>query len=327
MVLLITQENEPSGKLVADWITHLGGKYYNISVKDPIEIIEFIAENRSFQFKFKHKGTTFNITQFKSIWFRRGWFNVTYKNLSILEQILSNLEIKEITNHLFNELKTLQEYFYNKISQMSNVYGNVNKYNLNKLYVLELAFKVGFIIPEYCVTTSKSSFLIFKNKHKKQILSKSIHENISYLSDDFSVFHVNNIFYEYEIEQLPDYFQTTLFQVYYEKIFEIRVFVFGGLIYSMAIFSQQNEKTKTDYRNYDNQKHTRCLPYKLPIEIRDKITNLLLELQLNTASIDLIYTTDEQYVFLEVNPVGQFGVVSKSGNFFIEKAIATTLIT
>ena len=46
---------------------------------------------------------------------------------------------------------------------------------------------------------------------------------------------------------------------------------------------------------------------------------------LDTGSIDMMYSTDGEYYFLEVNPVGQFGMVSYPCNYYIEKEIATIL--
>jgi D-alanine-D-alanine ligase-like ATP-grasp enzyme len=47
---------------------------------------------------------------------------------------------------------------------------------------------------------------------------------------------------------------------------------------------------------------------------------------LRSGSIDMILTPSGEYVFLEVNPVGQFKQVSYPCNFKLEKRIAETLI-
>jgi D-alanine-D-alanine ligase-like ATP-grasp enzyme len=48
-------------------------------------------------------------------------------------------------------------------------------------------------------------------------------------------------------------------------------------------------------------------------------------LKLNTGSIDLIVNTTGEYIFLEVNPVGQFGMVSSPCNYYLEREIARFL--
>lgn len=48
-------------------------------------------------------------------------------------------------------------------------------------------------------------------------------------------------------------------------------------------------------------------------------------LKLESGSLDFIVTPDNEYYFLEVNPVGQFNFVSEICNYHIEKHIAKTL--
>jgi glutathione synthase/RimK-type ligase-like ATP-grasp enzyme len=49
------------------------------------------------------------------------------------------------------------------------------------------------------------------------------------------------------------------------------------------------------------------------------------DLCLDTGSIDIVRTTDGRYVFLEVNPVGQFGMVSVPCNYNLELKVAKYL--
>ena len=49
-------------------------------------------------------------------------------------------------------------------------------------------------------------------------------------------------------------------------------------------------------------------------------------LDLNSGSIDIILTPDNKYVFLEVNPVGQFEQVSFPCNYGLFKEVAEYLI-
>ena len=49
-------------------------------------------------------------------------------------------------------------------------------------------------------------------------------------------------------------------------------------------------------------------------------------LKLSTGSIDLVVDINDVYYFLEVNPVGQFGMVSSPCNYNIEKKLVNTLL-
>jgi glutathione synthase/RimK-type ligase-like ATP-grasp enzyme len=128
-----------------------------------------------------------------------------------------------------------------------------------------------------------------------------------------------------DIEDLNDYFFVSIFQEYIEKKYEIRVFFFEDKYYPMAIFSQNDEGTKIDFRNYNREKPNRCVPIKLPKIILSKLNNLMCEKNLNSGSIDIIVTPENDFVFLEVNPQGQFHWLSESCNYYIEREIANSL--
>ena len=117
----------------------------------------------------------------------------------------------------------------------------------------------------------------------------------------------------------------TFFQEYVEKRFEIRVFYLYGCFYSMAIFSQGNEKTRVDYRNYDYERPNRNVPINLPLTMEKKITSFMGEMKLNSGSLDFIYGIDREFYFLEVNPIGQFDWLSKECNYYLDKQIAKEL--
>ena len=94
----------------------------------------------------------------------------------------------------------------------------------------------------------------------------------------------------------------------------------------MAIFSQNDAQTQIDFRNYNLNKPNRYVPYKLPKLIETKLLKLMNVHKLNNGSIDLILNSKGEYVYLEVNPVGQFSFLSNSCNYHIEKLIATKLL-
>ena len=125
---------------------------------------------------------------------------------------------------------------------------------------------------------------------------------------------------------IPTKFSPSLFQGYIEKEYELRIFFLDDSFYSMVIFSQSNEKTKIDFRNYDIEKPNRVCPYSLPKKIERKITKLMNTIGLNTGSIDMIKSTDGNYYFLEVNPSGQFGMTGIPCNYDLYEKVASYLI-
>lgn len=118
---------------------------------------------------------------------------------------------------------------------------------------------------------------------------------------------------------------SSVFQEKLDKELEIRTFFLNGKCYSMAIFSQLDSQTSVDFRKYNLTTNNRNVPYQLSRMLEEKITKLMDELKLNTGSIDIIKTKDGRYVFLEVNPVGQYGMTSFPCNYHLDRKIAEYL--
>jgi glutathione synthase/RimK-type ligase-like ATP-grasp enzyme len=129
-----------------------------------------------------------------------------------------------------------------------------------------------------------------------------------------------------QIDLLDKNFAPTMFQEYIKKDFEVRVFFFLDRIYSMAIFSQLDKKTSIDFRNYNRKKPNRFVPFILESEILSKIKKFIEVKGIRSGSIDLIFSKKQEYIFLELNPQGQFNWLSEYCNYHIEKEIAEMLI-
>ena len=85
---------------------------------------------------------------------------------------------------------------------------------------------------------------------------------------------------------------------------EIRATVFGHPVLAAEIHSQQNDKSRHDWRHYDLE-HTSYLPHALPAEVQVRCIQLLQAFGLFYGAMNLIRTVDGTYVILEMNPFGQ----------------------
>ncbi len=89
----------------------------------------------------------------------------------------------------------------------------------------------------------------------------------------------------------------------------------------MAIFSQNDSKTEVDFRKKTEDSQVRNVPYRLPEHIREKLIEVAAKLRLDTGSFDMIVDTDNNYIFLEVNPLGQFSMTSFPCNYYLERKL------
>lgn len=243
---------------------------------------------------------------------------------SFLYQLLKGIENIQLKNSLSKEGEVFIDallYILNK----RNFFGNfTNSKRENKIIDLINASKCGLSIPYTLVTQNKKELAFFFNKQAGEIITKSLGGSIRFETEDEILWGKGTtLVTQADIDESSDYFFPSLFQKNIEKEFEIRSFLFKKKFYSMAIFSQKDNKTSLDFRNYNHSFPNRLIPFKLPDKIATKLLKFAEITDLDTGSFDLIVTKKEkEFIFLEVNPYGQFGWLSKNCNYYLEKQIA-----
>lgn len=302
-VIIITENCDPSANKVMEWL-----HFYKKSVirkNNDTDAVNFsiIISN------------TYTSSNFKNIiiWNRRGYMPI------LPVELKSNLWFNYLKNEQLPVLYSIENLNANTIiGSYKQEVGN------NKILNLEIAKKCGFKIPNTIVTNNKDDLLNFIKKDKKYI-TKSLYHPPNLETEKFLYYGSGTI--ELDIERnFSNNFAQSLVQEYIEKSVEIRVFFIENFFFSMAIFSQNDDKTKIDFRNYNTEMPNRYVPFLLPINILEKTKKFIKIGQHNTGSIDLILTPEGDFVFLEINPMGQYDWVSQYCNYYIDKKIAEILI-
>ena len=122
------------------------------------------------------------------------------------------------------------------------------------------------------------------------------------------------------LEQCPH-----LFQKYFSKEYEVRVTTIGDKSIGTAIHSQESEVSKIDYRRYDFN-----VPYKninLPENVAEFCRAMLNHYGLDFGAFDFIVSKDGQYIFLELNPNGQWLWLEQLSGFKISEVLAEYLVS
>lgn len=234
------------------------------------------------------------------------------------------VQSKEIKEFYEAETQRLINFLFSE-GNYKKVIGRNFKEELNKLEILQTIQHYGIKIPRTIITNSKNELCRFLKKNKK-IITKPLSECININVDGKLMGTYTKIVDTTFLINLPTQFHSSLFQQYIDKEFEIRIFYLNGKVYPMAIFSQDDKKTKVDFRNYNYDDPNRTVPYKLPYDLEQKLLRFMAEEKFEAASVDMVKCkiTGEFY-FLEVNPWGQFGMVSNPCNYYLEKKIAELL--
>ncbi len=176
---------------------------------------------------------------------------------------------------------------------------------LLKIRQLSIARGCGFTIPKTLVTNNPEKVAEFYERHSGKIIYKLIDSESGLCFPIYETprsvpamsFRKEDLAF---IEQVR--FCLHLFQERVAKVSDLRVTVVGKKIFAAEIKSQAMGE-RLDWRlNQDLPME----PYKLSRKLEEQCLLLMRQLGLTFAAIDFCKTADDDLVFLEANPHGQF---------------------
>ncbi|TWI12856.1 hypothetical protein IP98_01330 [Flavobacterium cauense R2A-7] len=301
-LIIISERNDKSTNNVLEWLD-----YYDID----FERKNVDSDRSDFCIRISTQETTTSVSDC-IVWNRRGY-------MSLLPTHLKKSEwIGYLKKEQFPVLATLEK------SNPKNYIGSyVHELENNKLNNLQAAAKVGLEIPKTIVTNNKQDLLNFVEVNKKYITKSLVYSPFLEKKD---CYYKGNGTIVVDFEKVSEYFAPSLIQEYIDKEIEIRIFFILDNFYAMAIFSQNDLKTQIDFRNYNDVSPNRCVPFELEATTLAKIKEFVSLIGCNSGSIDLILTPENKFVFLEINPMGQYHWLSESCNYYVDKHIAELLI-
>lgn len=342
MVLIISNSDDQSTNKVIDWMCYFGIKFIRLNDDSEFYIESIVISNSEVDFTIVIASNEcdyrIKFSELFSVWYRRGSLKIRLPDNK--QFIIDNPSYANLSLEIFRlEVNPTLTYILTMLASKFHINKYADNYT-NKLYNLFAAKQFGISIPytfisqyinkirtklddnyEY-ISKSINDFYYININERKRTDSSILLQNKRVLGTKTELINKENV--EWEI--FEDIIYPSLVQEKLEKLFELRIFYLYGEFYSMAIFSQEDEKTKLDFRNYNLEDPNRTVPFLLPLELKNKLINLMKKIGLNCGSIDMVYTTAKEFVFLEVNPVGQFEQVSYPCNFYIEKHIANKLL-
>ena len=320
MIIVNSNQDDVSTIMVAKWLRFLKKPFLILYEDTEIENVSFDLLGKSY-FTLKD-GRKIDFKDVTSYWYRRGQYRFKRKQ----KKIVGALPYLNNKTNLFlrDEMRSYSRFVDYHLSTKKSINNLNSTERVNKLVLAEQAREVGFDIPATMVTSKKEDLKSFIQEHKA-VITKPIETVINYTMDNYWIPMYTEEVTPEIFQQLPSTFAPSLFQKKIEKKYELRVFCLNNKKYSMAIFSQRDQQTSVDFRNYNFSKPNRTIPFKLPFKY-DKMIDEFMEIsKFNSGSFDFLVDHDRNYFFLEINPVGQFGMVSIPCNYYIEREIAEYL--
>lgn len=302
MILIITHKEDYTSDFLINKLNAKKIEYLRWNCEDII--------NNDFKVDINLNFTYNGISNFKSVWFRR-------TKLPNIEELNNNEKI-----YLLNEYENLLKNLFCTINAkwFSNPFSIYHAEN--KLYQLKIATELGFKIPNTLVTNSKNELVDFYKKNSNNIIIKPLSQS-KIISNNEIEFIFTNILKDEHIAEIEKYDLTPcIYQEKIEKNIELRVTVVGEKIFIAGINSQVSEITKTDWRKGKQDFYVE----ELPIELKEKCILLVKSLNLKFGAIDLIKDKSGEYIFLEINPNGQWAWIENETGMQISEAIINELI-
>ena len=194
-----------------------------------------------------------------------------------------------------------------------------------KAFQLKVAGDLGFELPPTLITNRPADLIDFYREHDGRIVSKqaatAFPATIGFGMVRFTeLVTTRDIAHAQSISYCP-----MILQAYVPKRVELRITVVGARVFAAEIHSQANNRTRHDWRRYDLDR-TPHLAHELPRDVNAKCVRLVEELGLRYGAIDMIVTPDGRYVFVEINPNGQYLWIEHQTGLAISEAICDLLL-
>ncbi len=174
-----------------------------------------------------------------------------------------------------------------------------------KPYHMQLAKRLGFRMPRTLMTNDPDEVVALLDSTDRPIVYKALTSGVVHYPGAFPGGLLTSMVGEEIREHLGRVRHTICtFQEYVEKAHEVRLTVIGNTYFPVVITSQDEAATSVDWRGAEELPYGPYAP--LPEHVVKQVQALMEELGLVYGALDFIVTPDGEWVFLEVNPNGQF---------------------
>lgn len=295
MLLILTDEFDSHVNYILQKLGENNLSYFRLDTNVQALKYTYVTYMNSKWF-IKNKNGNVDSTSITCVWSRRPFVELMleeYNDQSTDFRIWKNEWNKTLLG-LYNSLKNVKW-----LNPLRKAYKGENKY-----YQFELAEEVGLLMPDTIVSNEKQELMNFAIENEPVVL-KLMSQEIYQVNNEVMGFYVNKIMArDLESYNVVDENPIVL-QRYIPKAYEVRYTVVGNKHFACRINSQQSDSAKEDWRRYDipNTPHLVITP---PDEIRNKVNELLSLLHIEYGALDFVVTPDNEWVFLEINCMGQW---------------------
>jgi glutathione synthase/RimK-type ligase-like ATP-grasp enzyme len=186
-----------------------------------------------------------------------------------------------------------------------------------KVYQLRVAQEVGLDIPATLMSNDSEAARAFVAAREP---GQTIYKAFSATEQEW---RETRLLKPEEVAGLDNVaFAPVIFQEYVPAAADLRITAVGGEFFPAAIYSQETSYP-VDFRM--DMSRARIEATALPVDVEDQLRNLMGRLRLVYGAIDMRLTPEGRYVFLEVNPAGQWLFIEQRTSQPISATLAALL--
>ena len=307
-VLLFTNKDDVTTDLIVQELKRQKIDFYRFNTEELSKSVEIVLDLNKDLFLLIDKldNKEYHLLDFTDIYYRRPELPI-YNDVDLTEGERSFLQI-EIYYTLEGVYRLLsKKHWFNNVFAIRNAE--------NKIYQLLLAKEVGLTIPSSLISNHYDSVKRFLG-HGKHII-KPVHNARIMDEKQPQIVYTSEITQAIKKEEAE--FNINYLQKKIEKRCDVRATFINKKCFAVTIDSQQLEDTCIDWRKGEHiLQHT---PIELPLDIQSKCLRLMRRLNLDYGAIDFVLDKQGNYVFLEINPNGQWAWIEHLTGLPISKEI------
>lgn len=311
VILVVSYPGEEHTELVVAELARTGREVVQIDLADfpTRRAIEARWGNSSEpEFWIEHDGRHVNLVHARAVWWRR------------VNNFLVDPSIHFGERSAFAQSETSQA-VYGILDSLSCPWVNPREADAaahHKPYQWTLAHQLGLNLPPTLVTTDvKAARAFIDSMRPRRVVFKAFLAAIQEWRE-------TRLVEQEDLNRLDLVrFAPVLFQQYVPGV-DLRITMVGSQIFAAEI-DVRNTSYEFDMRMVVGEGTMNAVT--LPASVETKLRNLMQRLGLLYGAIDMRRTDDGEYVFLEVNPAGQWLFVEQRTGLPIAKALASYLST
>jgi hypothetical protein len=317
-ILVLTRSDDSCAAAVLDRIQERGGRAFRFDTdRFPTEIRAIVEySNGSRRIRVESGDNELDLAQVTAVWHRRLYVGgLLPKEMDKQLRSASQLECRATLQGM---VASLQCFHLDPVPSI--------RHAQNKQLQLQRAAELGLAVPRTLITNDPDSVRSFFAACRGEVIAKMLSTFAIYEEGEERVVFTNPVVAD-DLEHLDSLKLCPMtFQEKIPKALELRTILIGDREFTASIDSQAYERSRIDWRRDAVARLDAWRAYALPDEVRGKLRALLRSFGLLYGAFDLILTPDQRYVFLEVNPSGEFFWLERFAQLPISGAIADVLL-